>query len=509
MNIDTLLSTHESYHSHVNQADFFYRSYVGGDLYRKGEYLVKYLGEANTPGDAYGKRLAATPLDNHVKTTVDIYSSFIFRNLPKRMFGNQMENQNITSFIKDVDNNGQSMDSFMKTLNDMALVTGNAWVLCDKASYAVTTQAEEEALGIRAYLCAYTPQNVLDWNYRRNINGKQELVYIKVIEHDGRDHTLMTEWDKQMITKYRLDKDVDTGEHTNVEVLAQYVNPLGKVPFLNYAPLPSPTPGVGISLVNDVAYAQKYIYNLLSELEQNIRISGHPSLVKTPSTRANAGAGAIIEVQEDMEPGLKPYLLQPSGSSIEGILDTIDKIVESITRMTHTSAVQAVRGSPMSGIALATERALLNTKLTDISHHLQETEYKIWEMFYMWQAMDEPTGFSVEYAESFDVKDEHAQLELYSKALRTVSDPMFTSEVQKMIAELLITDEVTLTQVVDSIGAEEETAPSGEMEHPVTTAENRADHIREMLAQGMVDLDILNLHPEISQEDINRARNSG
>jgi hypothetical protein len=202
-------------------------------------------------------------------------------------------------------------------------------------------------------------------------------------------------------------------------------------------------------------------------------------------------------------------LLQPSGSSIDGILDTIDKIVESITRMTHTSAVQAVRGSPMSGIALATERALLNTKLTDISHHLQETEYKIWEMFYMWQAMDEPTGFSVEYAESFDVKDEHAQLELYSKALRTVSDPMFTSEVQKMIAELLITDEVTLTQVVNSIGAEEETAPSGEMEHPVTTAENRADHIREMLAQGMVDLDILNLHPEISQEDINRARNSG
>ena len=509
MNIDTLLSTHSGYGAHVKQTDFFYRSYVGGDLYRRGEYLVKYLGESNTPGDAYGKRLAATPLDNHVKTTVDIYSSFVFRNLPKRTFGNLMTNQNVIGFTKDVDNNGQSMDSFMKTLNDMALVTGNAWVLVDKASYAVTTQAEEEALGIRAYACAYAPQNVLDWNYKRNINGRHELVYIKVIEHEGRDHTLLTEWDTNHIIKYRLDKDVDTGEHTGVEVMAEFVNPLGKVPFINYAPMPSPTPGIGISLVNDVAYAQKYIYNLLSELEQNIRISGHPSLVKTPSTRASAGAGAVIEVQEDMEPGLKPYLLQPSGSSIDGILDAIDKVVESITRMTHTSAVQAVRGSPMSGVALATERALLNTKLTDISHHLQETEYKIWSLFYQWMALDSPEGFFIEYADSFDVKDEHSTLELYSKSLRTVSDPVFSKEVSKMVAELLITDEVTLTQIKNSIDADpEEEEVMTELQHEVTTSENRADHIREMLEQNMGDIEILNLHPEISQEDINRARNS-
>lgn len=506
---ENLFETHPAYKAHAKEVDFFFRSYVGGKLYQQGEYLVKYLGEDLTPGDGYAKRLKATPLDNHVKTTVDIYSSFIFRNLPKRTLGNLVGNTAVQEFTKDVDQNGSSLNAFMKTLNDMAMVMGNTWVLVDKPSWAVATQAEADALGIRAYVCTYSPQNVLDWEYRKNIAGKQELVYIKVIENESSTATSVTEWTPADIKKTVVAKDETTGEMQHVISEEVFENPLGMVPFFNYAPMPAPIKGLGYSIVGDVAYAQKYIYNLLSELEQNIRISGHPSLVKTPSTRATAGAGAVIEVQEDMEPQLKPYLLQPSGSSIDGILDSIDKVVQSIHRMTHTSAVQIMRGSPMSGVALQTERQLLNTKLADISHELQEAEYQIWKMFFMWQALEQPEGFKVEYASTFDIRDEHADLELYRKALTTVSDPAFVMEMNKKVAELLIDDEETLNTVVESI----ENPPTSEdgavaMEHPTTTSENRADHIRQMLAGGYADVDILQLHPEISQEDINRARNS-
>ena len=504
MNTETLLSTHDAYSNHAKQADFLYRSYVGGKLYQKGEYLVKYFGEQNTPGDAYNKRIMSTPIDNHVKTTVDIYSSFIFRNLPKRTLGGLVNNPTVQDFIKDTDQDGSTMDAFMKSVNDMALVLGNVWLLVDKPSYAVQTQAQAQALGLKGYVCAYTPQNVLDWNYTRAVTGKKILDYIKVVEHEDTNHALISIWYPDRIERYTVEKD-EQGEHTGIINEELYSNPLGYVPFINYAPLPSPTKGVGFSLVGDVALAQKYIYNLLSELEQNIRISGHPSLVKTPSTRATAGAGAIIEVQDDMDPGLKPYLLQPSGSSIDGILDAIDKIVHAIHRMTHTSAVQIMRGSPMSGTALKTERQLLNTKLADISQHLQETELKIWNMWFDWEGITKSNEFDIEYADTFDIEDEHADLELYGKALKTVSDPMFTTEVNKMVAELIVKDEAKLQEIHNSMESVPEEQPT-EMEHPVTDPQNRREHILEMIAQGLSDSEMLDLHPEIGQEDINRAR---
>lgn len=505
MKSEDILSTHSAYNNHANQADFFYRSYIGGELYQAGEYLIKYLGEQNTPGDSYNKRIMATPLDNHVKTTVDIYGSFLFRNLPQRTLGNLIMNPQVMNFVHDVDNNGTSFNTFMKHVNDMAMVVGNMWILVDKPSYAVTTQAEQEAMGIKAYCAAYTPQNVLDWHFSRTVAGKMELDYIKVIEFEDKHQIQVAVWKKDHIHKYTIQK-TDTGEYSDIIEQFDYVNPLGMIPFINYAPLPSATQGVGISLVNDVAYAQKYIYNLLSELEQNIRISGHPSLVKTPSTQASAGAGSIITVQEDLEPGLKPYLLQPAGSSIDGILKSIDKVVQSIHRMTHTSAVQIMRGSPMSGTALQTERQLLSTKLVDISHELHETEQKIWKLWFQWMNIEQPQDFSIEYAETFDIRDEHADLELYKKAIDTVGNEEFRIQMQKQIADMLIEDETTRNMIQSTMQkgqqelVQESTQAMADEQMPHPPMQNPADmisHIREMMDQGLTNEEILELHPEI------------
>jgi hypothetical protein len=58
---------------------------------------------------------------------------------------------------------------------------------------------------------------------------------------------------------------------------------------------------------------QQAIYQELSEIEQLIRISNHPTLVKTYDTDASAGAGAVINISDDMDGALKPYQMQPSG----------------------------------------------------------------------------------------------------------------------------------------------------------------------------------------------------
>jgi|TARA_R110000765_G_scaffold412008_4_gene511412 hypothetical protein len=447
MDLDNILSTHPAYDEVSTQAQYLYRSYVGGQTYRAGQYLTHYIGEDQGPGDQYGKRLLATPLDNHVQTTIDIYRSFLFREAPSRELGSLAGNASVEDWLDDTDQAGQSMNSFLKTANDLALVVGNIWILVDKPIYKVQTRAEEEALGIRAYCATYTPDNVLNWEYERNLAGKMVLNHIKVKESDNSTQMVVTCWYPDYIVRYVVAKD-ENGEPHVITSQEQFDNPLGYIPFVNHMPLRSPVQGVGYSLVADVADGQRYIYNLLSELETTIRISGHPTLVKTQATSAAAGAGAIIQMDNDMDPGLKPYLLQPTAAGVNGILDSIDKVVEGIHRMTHTAAVQATKNAPVSGTALMVERQLLNAKLTDIADTLQETEYKLWDIWFNWQAIEAPADFDITYSMNFDAKDQHSEVELYRKAIEVAPNAALVKYLQEDVARMLIDDPEDLNIVL-------------------------------------------------------------
>jgi len=87
MTLEQLEQTHPNYSAVAEQANYHYKSYIGGELYKDGSYLTQYIGENQQPGDAYARRINSTPLDNHVQTTIDIYRSFLFRTLPKRDLG--------------------------------------------------------------------------------------------------------------------------------------------------------------------------------------------------------------------------------------------------------------------------------------------------------------------------------------------------------------------------------------------------------------------------------------
>ena len=455
LTLEQIEQTHPSYAQVAEQANYHYKSYVGGELYKSGSYLTQYIGENQAPGDQYGKRLNSTPLDNHVQTTVDIYRSFLFRTLPKRELGLLINNPLVNAWLYDTDQEGQSMDSFLKTANDLAMVHGSTWILVDKPAYKVETQAEAIELGIRAYAAAYTPQNVLDWYFERNIAGKMELEYIKVRESENDHYVTFTCWYKDSVHKYKVSKD-EQGSMLKIESYEEHENPLGYIPFVFHAPLRSPVKGVGISIVADVSNHQKFIYNCLSEIEQHMRVASHPTLVKPTSTDAVAGAGAILNLDESVDPGLKPYLLQPSLSTTDSILKTIQNSVEAIQRMTHTSSIQATTGSPMSGVALQTERQLLNAKLNDIADTLQETEYQMWIMWLDWQALSMPEDFNIDYPDTFDMRDEHLELQLLLTARSSgVTNKLFQNEISKQVVALLIDDDEIQSEILADMDKED------------------------------------------------------
>ena len=466
LTIEQINQVHPGYAEYLYRWDYYMRSYMGAEEYRDGAFLRKYIGEDQGPGDQYRQRLLDTALHNHAKVVVDTYRSFIFRNLPTRTLGNLVDNDFAMRFVTDVDLDGTGMNQFMREVNDMVSIYGSCWVGCDRPAYTVETAAQEEALDIRAYGIALDPTAVTDWSYSRQPNGAKTLSYIKIIEDRQADHDTIVCWTQETITRYKVSKKAIHSTNTTItkheqqkdaiayeygEILEayEYANPIGYIPFHSIMDTRSFHKGVGTSDIGDVCDIMRSIYNKLSELYSNIRLSSHPSIVAEPSAEINGGSGAIIYVDENTQ--IQPYLLQPTGASIDGIIKSIELDVEAIDSITHLKAVKAKTGSPMSGVALATTKQLLNAKLADRASMLEIAERKLWNDWFNWQQVDQNEDFHIHYEKSFDLRDKHSDLELYSKAISAVPHDGFVHHIHNEIAAMMIDDERDLQLVQEQI----------------------------------------------------------
>jgi hypothetical protein len=427
---------HPDYDNNQNRWEFYLRSYMGGEDYQDGSYLTPYLNESS---DEYSRRIRLTPLDNHCRNIVHIYTSFLWRTPPTRQYNTLSNNQALDSFIADADLDGQSFDSFMKQAQIWASVYGHVWLMVDKPQSNAGTRAEELEQGIRPYVTLFTPENVFDWKWERMPSGRFELVYLKVRESiDRKDATTTIShfriWRKDIIEHWIEDGETDSK-------IDEMPNPLGRIPAVFLPANRSVVRGVGISDLSDVAYMQRAIYQELSEIEQLIRISNHPSLVKTYDTDASAGAGSVINMPEDIDGNLKPYLLQPSGQNIDAIRESIKDKVEAINRMAHMGAVRGTEAITQSGVAMQTEFQMLNAKLNEKARLLELAEEQLWSIFCQWQNVN--PDVEVYYPDSFDLRDYDKELQFLQQAKASgVRSVTLQQEIDKQIADLVLDDEL-------------------------------------------------------------------
>lgn len=426
---------HPEYDENVSRWEFFLRSYMGGEDYKSGSYLTKYIHEDK---NEYNRRIDLTPIDNHCKNIVHIYSSYLWRVPPVRNFNSLDGNLVLDMFLKDADLDGRSFNAFMREAQIWASVYGHVWIILDKPKSVAGTRAEELAQEIRPYVNLFTPENVFDWKWERNASGRFVLVYLKVRESVVRENASETEqyfreWTPEEIRYTKVKDDVET-------MLEVMPNPLGVIPAVFCPANRSVTRGLGVSDLTDIASMQRAIYQELSEVEQLIRISNHPTLVKTQGTDASAGAGSIVVMPDDLDPNLKPYQIQPSGSNLDAIHASIKAKVEAINRMAHMGAIRGTQAVEASGIALQTEFQLLNAKLAEKADLLELAEEQLWGFFCKWQGVN--PDVEVFYPDSFDIRDYPKELEfLQSVKAAGVRSRTLQMEVDKQIADLVLDDE--------------------------------------------------------------------
>ena len=443
------LTLHKDYQENVKNWEYYIRSYNGGYDYTLGQYLNRYNLELD---NEFNQRLANTPCDNHCKNIIQIYSSFLFRVKASRDFGNMQDEASLESFLKDADLEGNSFTSVIKQAQNYASIYGHCMLILDKPSIQTNTKAEEINQEIRPYISIVTPENIFDWNFERQPNGKYILNYLKIREEvDKSGGSYMRLWYPDKVDTIYVE---DGG--TEPTLIDTATNQIGKIPAVILYNAKSHKRGIGQSDLTDIADLQKSIYNEFSEIEQLIRLTNHPSLVKTNSVNASAGAGAVIEMPDEMEPNLKPYLLQPSGQNLTSIMDSITKKVESINRIAHTGAVRTTRTQVSSGIALQTEFELLNARLSEKADNLQLAEEQIFNLYSDFQ--NSSFDGEINYPDSFNIRDYASDLLFYQQAKAVnVQSNTLNKEIDKEIARSVVDDDEKLSQIFDEIDSNAET----------------------------------------------------
>jgi hypothetical protein len=274
---------------------------------------------------------------------------------------------------------------------------------------------------------------VLDWCYTRSPAGRYHLSYFKYIEEINGNVQIVKEWTEQEIITREIDLE-------RSEILNEVIEPngLGSIPAVCAYSQRSLVRGIGVSDINDIADWQRALYNFASEADQSVRLDSHPSLVKTPETEAGVGAGAIIHMPDNLDPGLKPYVLDFAGASVDKILALIKHGIDAIDKMANTGAVRATESRTLSGVAMETEFSLLNARLSEKADNLELAEEQMWDIWFRYQG--EQWMGTVEYPGSFNIRDTSKEIEQLKIARDTATDPVVLRKIDEHILDWMDED---------------------------------------------------------------------
>lgn len=420
-------TTNKEYMRNRDRWQFLLWSYTGGEEYRRQGYLTRYKLESN---DEYQQRLNTTPLDNHCSSVVQVYMSYLFREEPNREFYSWSGLPDVEAFLKDADMDGRSLDGFMKDVATWASVLGHCWILMTKPNLGAATLGAEQALGVRPYVNLLTPLACLDWTWSRTPTGNYELTYFKYIEEIVDKVTVVKKWTKETIETWLMDDDKREARLSAVEI-----NGLGVIPAVIAYNKRSIVKGIGVSDINDIADMQRLVYNYNSEIEQAHRLAGHPSLVVTPDVSYGSGAGSLIIMPENSDPGLKPYALEFGGANVASLHDSIRQITEAIDRLANTGGVRATETRTMSGTALEVEFSLLNARLSEKADQMELAEEQLWKLFGLYQGRE--WQGEIDYPGSFNVRDTQREYQQLASAKSAATSPEAIRIIDFRLRELL------------------------------------------------------------------------
>lgn len=422
----------------LEEWNFFRQSYVGGRHYINGDNLFSH---AREKAKDFKNRLQRAYYLNYVAPGIDLYSGFIFNARISRQ-ANGANAKTLDAYWNNVDGSDKKMGAFAKRAMIWAQVYGWVGVLTDKARPKEEVLSRVEEGQIYSYLIF--PDAVLDWDLDQagdlvwvTIEEKYPLVRaagVEIPEELPRRVRLWTrtEWELYEVTKNSKGKlvsnVVDAGEHA-----------LGKVPLdiLRNRDLDENAgPALfGQSAISDIAYVNRYVFNLCSLLdemfyEQIFHLLAVPDNMELSDRKISVHE--LFTFPHDSQH--VPFYLAPEVAQAQLLVDQVHVSIKLIRQMFGLGGRESEDSkAARSGEAWAWEHLDKDQLIADKAANAEAWEQKVADTVARWDGAEGFNG-SIDYPDTYDVEVLEDEIDTAFRALNMQLGEKFDRWVRGRIA---------------------------------------------------------------------------
>jgi hypothetical protein len=410
--------------------------YIGGERLKlhAQEYLLPRQRE---PGDVYTERLGRVFYENYIGSIVDWYSATLFRREPVVTFEgtNGRGKEFFAALMDEVDLKGTGLGDFFRAQFVESLITGASYVLVDfpRTSEKAGTRAEEGAS--RAYLVAYSAEDVINWNLDEQGNFDWVVIRQKLIRKDRvedvewRTETRWSYYDKQTFRIYSQVDDavrlVDEGTHA----LAK----LNKVPLFDLR-IPE-----GMWMLNRAGLLQLEHFNKSNALSWALTMGLFAMPVVYSDRDWSQMVGESYYIQ--LAPEDKFGWTEPEGKVFQIAQDNLTRLQEEIYRVCYLAQAggSLSAGGMQSGISKQLDFSITQEVLRAYGDAMKDLVRRV--LTSIEAAREDGIEISVTGMDEFDITDFGTELSDAQALLKLgVDSPTLKKEIFKKLALKYLSD---------------------------------------------------------------------
>jgi hypothetical protein len=448
--------------------------YIGGERLKlhAQEYLLPRQRE---PGDVYTERLSRVFYENYIGSIVDWYSATLFRKEPVVTFEgtNARGKEFFSSLMDEVDFKGTGLNDFFRAQFVESLITGSSYVLVDfpRTEKKAGTRAEEDATGAsRAYLVAYSAEDVINWNLDLQGNFDWVVIRTKVIRKDRvedaewKTETRWAYYDKQNFKIYsRVDEvgfAAPVGEidllSGNARLVDEGTHALAK---LNRVPLFDLRIPEGMWMLNRAGLLQLEHFNKSNALSWALTMGlfAMPVVYSDRDWSQMVGESYYIQLAPDDKFGWT----EPEGKVFQIAQDNLTRLQEEIYRVCYLAQAGGSldAGGQQSGISKQLDFSITQEVLRAYGDAMKELIRRV--LTAIGAAREDGIEISVTGMDEFDITDFGTELSDAKELLGLgVDSPTLKKEIFKKLALKYLSD--SRQDVKDRIVGEIEAGAGGQ-----------------------------------------------
>jgi hypothetical protein len=413
--------------------------YIGGERLKlhAQEYLLPRQRE---PGDVYTERLSRVFYENYIGSIVDWYSATLFRKEPVVTFegSNATAKEFFARLMDEVDLKGTGLSDFFRAQFVESLITGASYVLVDfpRTGKKAETRAEEDATGAsRAYLVAYSAEDVINWNL--DLQGNLDWVVIRqklirkdrVEDAEWKTETRWSYYDKQSFKIYSRVDDV-------VRLVDEGTHALAK---LNRVPLFDLRIPEGMWMLNRAGLLQLEHFNKSNALSWALTMGLFAMPVVYSDRDWSQMVGESYYIQ--LAPGDKFGWTEPEGKVFQIAQDNLTRLQEEIYRVCYLAQAGGSldAGGQQSGISKQLDFSITQEVLRAYGDAMKDLIRRV--LTSIEAAREDGIAISVTGMDEFDITDFGTELSDAQALLGLgVDSPTLKKEIFKKLALKYLSD---------------------------------------------------------------------